>query len=49
MIKKNYEKEKEGNKNRKFGLEPRLAYARKLAYDMFNMPMNEPCLVWFLK
>jgi hypothetical protein len=37
------------HKNRKFGLEPRLAYVKKMAHDMLNMPMNELHLVWLLK
>ncbi len=41
--------EKEGNKNRKVGLEPRLLCAKETVHDMLNMAMNESYLVWPLK
>ncbi len=36
-------------KIKKSGLEPRLVHAKKTTHDMFNMPMNESCLVRLLK
>jgi len=43
---KNYANEKGSHKNRKVGLEPRLACVKEMTHDMFNMPMNESHIVW---
>ncbi len=49
LYSRNYVNEKEGNKNRKVGLELRLGCAKEMAHDMLNMPMNESHLEWPLK
>jgi len=46
---RNYANEKGSHKNRKVGIEPRLACVKETMHDMFNMPMNELHLVWPLK
>jgi hypothetical protein len=46
---RNYVNEERSHKNKKIGLEPRLACVKEMTHDMFNMPMNESCLVWPLK
>jgi hypothetical protein len=46
---RNYVNEEESHKNRKVGLKPRLACVKEMTHDMFNMPMNESCLVWPLE
>ncbi len=46
---KKYVKEEGSYKNRKFCQEPRLAHERQVVHNMLNVPMNEQCLVWFIK
>jgi len=46
---RNYVSEEGSHKNRKVGLEPRLAHEKETTHDMFNMPMNESFFVWPLK
>jgi hypothetical protein len=46
---RNYVNEKRSHKNRKVGLEPRLACVKETTHDMLNMPMNKSHLVWPLK
>jgi len=46
---RNYVSEKGSHKNRKVGLEPRLARVKEIAHDMFNMPMNESRHIWPLE
>lgn len=45
---KKYVKEEGSYKNRKICQELRLARERHMVHEMFNVPMNEQCLVWFI-
>jgi hypothetical protein len=49
LYSRNYVKEEEADKNIKVGIEPRLAFVKKLAHDMLNIPMNESRHVWPLE
>lgn len=49
LYSRNYVNEGKGGKNLKIGLEPRLVHVKKIAHDMFNMPMNESCFIWLLE
>jgi hypothetical protein len=44
-----YVSEKGNHKNKKVGLEPRLARVKETMHDMFNMPMNESHPIWPLE
>ncbi len=46
---RNYANGKGSHKNRKVGLEPRLACVKETMHVMLNMLMNESHLVWPLK
>jgi hypothetical protein len=49
LYSRNHVKEEKADKNRKVGLEPKLARAKKPTHYMLNMPMNEPRHVWPLE